>query len=231
MVEAFPQRPLWQLYTEEAAANDTRFAPAIRTALPEGGVLMFDRGVFSFLWGEDGTEQPKDFVTRLRQNTAYRPTHGLSHGPSYRDELLEGGLYRSTPCRPPLRLVSVFGHGQWDRSLPHVLAPAPLSARQVGELSRRRWRIEEAFWVTTRGLDLASLWKASAHGIQLQLSATLLFSLVLLHVCQQGAQSLHDPWEQIAVERGFRAFSPSSRALTRGETLEWVPYRVHHAKL
>jgi hypothetical protein len=70
MVEAFTHRPLWQLYTEEAAANDKRFAPQILTALPEGGLLIFDLGFFSFLWFDDFTEQHKYFVTRLRQNTA-----------------------------------------------------------------------------------------------------------------------------------------------------------------
>lgn len=231
MVEAFTHRPLWQLYTEEAAANDKRFAPEILTALPEGGLLIFDLGFFSFLWFDDFTEQHKYFVTRLRQNTAYRTTHVLSHGPYYRDELIEVGLYRSNPCRHPLRLVSVLWHGQWYRSLTNVLDPAQLSARQVCELYRRRWRIADAFLVTKRVLDLAYLWKASANGIQLQLYATLLFYLVLLHVCQQVAQSLNEPLEQISVEMVFRAFYHYSRALTRGETLELVPYLVHQVKL
>ena len=35
----------------------------------------------------------------------------------------------------------------------------------------------------------------------------------------------------VPVEMVFRAFYHYSRALTRGETLELVPYLVHHAKL
>ena len=38
MVEAFSQRPLWHLYTEDAAANDKRFAPQILAAVPRGGL-------------------------------------------------------------------------------------------------------------------------------------------------------------------------------------------------
>lgn len=231
LVEAFTHRPLWQLYTEDAAANDKRFASEILAAVPEGGLLIFDLGFFSFLWFDDFTEQPKCFVTRLRQNTAYRTTQVLSHSPYYRDELIEVGLYRSNPCRYPLRLVSVLWHGQWYRYLTNVLDPTQLSARQVCELYRRRWRIEDAFLVTKRVLDLAYLWKASANGVQLQLYATLLFYLVLLNVCQQGAQSLNEPLEHISVEMVFRAFYHYSRALTRGESTELVPYLVHHAKL
>jgi DDE family transposase len=231
MVEAFTHRPLWQLYTEDAAANDKRFAPEILAALPAGGLLIFDLGFFSFLWFDDFAGQHKYFVTRLRQKTAYRTTHVLSHSAYYCDELMEVGLYRSHPCRHPLRLVSVLWRGPWYRYLTNVLDPAQLSARQVCDLYRRRWRIEDAFLVTKRVLDLAYLWKASPNGIQLQLYATLLFYLVLLNVCQQVAHSLNEPLEQISVEMVFRAFYHYSRALTRGETLELVPYLVHHAKL
>jgi hypothetical protein len=34
MVQAFSHRPLWQLYTEDAAANDKRFAAAIMGGVP-----------------------------------------------------------------------------------------------------------------------------------------------------------------------------------------------------
>ena len=111
--EAFTHRPLWQLSTEAAAANDKRFAPEILAAVPEKGLLIFDLGFLSFLWFDDFTDQQKYFVTRLRQKTAYRTTHVLSHSPYYRDELIEGGLHHSHPCRHPLRLVSILWRGQW----------------------------------------------------------------------------------------------------------------------
>ncbi|HEY6073470.1 MAG TPA: IS4 family transposase [Anaerolineales bacterium] len=231
MVEAFTHRPLWQLYIEDAAANDKRFGAEILAALPAGGLLVFDLGFFSFLWFDDFTQQQKYFVTRLRQKTAYRPTQVLSQGPYSRDELITVGLYRSNPCRHPLRLVSVLWQGQWYRYLTNVLDPHLLSARQVCEVYRRRWRIEDAFLVTKRVLDLAYLWKASANGIQLQLYATLLFYTVLLNVCQQVAQSLGEPLERISVEMVFRAFYHYSRALERGEGVDLVPYLGQHADL
>ena len=81
-------------------------------------------------------------------------------------------------------------HGQWYRYLTNVLDPEHLSARQVCELYRRRWRIEDAFLLTKRVLDLAYLWTASPNGIQLQIFATLIFYAVLLNLCQQVAQAL-----------------------------------------
>lgn len=231
MVEAFTPRPLWQRYTEDAAANDKRFAAEILAAVPTHGLLIFDLGFFSFLWFDDFTGQQKWFVTRQRQKTAYRVTRILAQSPYYRDEIIEVGLPHSNPCRHPLRLVSVLWRGQWYRYLTNGLDPTQLSARHICELYRRRWRIEDAFLVTKRVLDLAYLWKASANGVQLQLYATFLFYLVLLNVCQQVAQSLNAPLEQISVEMVFRAFYHYSRALTRGETVDLVTYLVQHAKL
>jgi hypothetical protein len=231
MVEAFSQRPLWHLYTEDAAANDKRFAPQILAAVPAGGLVVFDLGFFSFLWFDDFTDQQKCFVTRMRQKTAYRTLEVLSQGPYYRDELVKLGQYRANPCRHPLRMVSVVWHGQWYRYLTNVLAPQHLSARQVCELYRRRWRIEDAFLLTKRVLELAYLGTASPNGIQLQIFATLIFYAVRLNLCQQVAQALQEPLERISVERVFRAFSHFSRAVQQGESDNLIEFLVAHAAL
>jgi hypothetical protein len=81
MVAAFSPRPLWPLSTEEAVANDKRVAAAILAALPVGGLLSFDLGFCSFLWFDAFTGQQQDFVTRMREKTAYRTVQGLSQGP------------------------------------------------------------------------------------------------------------------------------------------------------
>jgi hypothetical protein len=68
--EAFTPRPLGQLSTEDAPANEKRFAPEILSAVPLGGLLGFAWGFLSFVGFADVTEQPKYFVARLRQHTA-----------------------------------------------------------------------------------------------------------------------------------------------------------------
>jgi hypothetical protein len=231
MVEAFSHRPLWQLYTEEAAANDKRFAAEILAALPVGGLLIFDLGFFSFLWFDAFTEQQKYFVTRMREKTAYHTVQVLSQGPYYRDEHIAVGQYRSNPCQHPLRMVSVWWQGTWYRYLTNVLTPQELSARQVCELYRRRWRIEDAFALTKRLLDLAYVWTGSTNAVQLQLYATFIFYAVLLTICQQVAEVLGEPLERISVEMVFRAFYHYSRALQRGACDDLVTFLVEHAKL
>jgi hypothetical protein len=55
MVEAFSHRPLWQLYTEDVASNDQRFAVEIPAAFPVDVLLVVDLGFFSVLWFDDFT--------------------------------------------------------------------------------------------------------------------------------------------------------------------------------
>src|ERR671922_1089423 len=231
MVEAFSHRPLWHLYTEDALANDKRFAADILTALPVGGLLVFDLGFFSFLWFDDFTDPQKCFVTRMREKIAYRTVQVLSQGAYYRDEMIQVGLYRSNPCTHPLRMVSVLWQGAWYRYLTNVLDPQTLTARQVCELYRRRWRIEDAFAVTKRLLDLAYVWTGSHNAVQLQIYATLIFYAVLLTICQQVAQVLGEPLERISVEMVFRALYHYSRAVERGEADNLVLFLAEHAKL
>ena len=231
MVEAFSHRPLWQLYTDDAAANDKRFGAEILAALPVGGLLVFDLGFFSFLWFDDFTASDRFFVTRMREKTAYRTVQELSSSPHYRDELIQVGQYRSNPCTYPLRMVAVWWQGTWYRYLTNVLDPQVLSARQVCELYRRRWRIEDAFALTKRLLDLAYVWTGSTNAVQLQLYATLLFYAVLVTLCQQVAQALGEPLERISVEMVFRAFYHYSRTVQHGGSDHLVSFLAEHAKL
>jgi hypothetical protein len=80
-------------------------------------------------------------------------------------------------------------------------------------------------------LALAYGWTGSPHGVQLQISATLLFYAVRLRVGQQVAQVLSEPLERLSVERVFRAFSHDSRAVPRGECDDLVAVLAEHATL
>jgi hypothetical protein len=197
----------------------------ILAALPVGGPLVFDLGFFSFLWFDDFTASDRFFVTRMREKTAYRTVQELSSSPHYRDELIQVGQYRSNPCTYPLRMVAVWCQGTWSRYLTNVLDPQVLSARQVCELYRRRWRIEDAFALTKRRLDLAYLWTGSTNAVQWQIYATLLFYAVLVTLCQQVAQALGEPLERISVEMVFRAFYHYSRTVQHGRSDDLVSFR------
>jgi len=231
IVEAFGLRPLWQSYTEDPSANEKRFCHQILAQMSEGGLLIYDLGFFSFSWFDDFTDQGKYFVTRMRQKTAYRVVETLSEGPYYKDQIIQVGKYRSSPCKHRLRMVSILWGTSWYRYLTNVLDPQRLSARDVCDLYRIRWRVEDAFLLTKRVLDLSYLWSASSNAVQLQVYATLTFYAVLIQACQQLAEALQQPLEKISVEMVFRGFYYYSTAVQRGESEDLVLFLAEHAKL
>jgi NADP-dependent 3-hydroxy acid dehydrogenase YdfG len=156
-------------YTDAPKANDKTFADNLLECLPQQGLLIFDLGFFKFGWFDAFTNAEKFFVTRLREKTAYSVTRCLSQGLYFRDELINLGQYRSNPCQHPLRLVSVLWGDTWYYYLTNVLDPQQLSAQQVCELYRCRWRVEEAFLLTKRLLGLAYLWVGDTNGVQIQI--------------------------------------------------------------
>jgi len=231
VVALFTRRPQYTWSTTTAQANDQSFCQHLLAALPVGGLVVLDLGWCSFPFFAARSEAGKYFVTRLRAKTAYKGVEGLGAGQLWRDEILELGAYRSNPCRHPVRMVSVLWGTTWYHYLTNGLEPAQLSAREVCQLYRRRWRIEEAFLQTKRLLGLAYLWVGDRNGVAIQLSATWLFYAVLSDLCGEVAHALGEPLEQISVEMVFRSLYHFARALDSGQNPELVPFLAQHAKL
>ncbi|MBE9155850.1 IS4 family transposase [Nodosilinea sp. LEGE 06152] len=232
VVELFSHRPVAMQYDEKAKANDKAFGDWLLTTLPVGGLLVFDLGFFAFPWFDQFTETGRYFVTRQREKTAHTRQRVLSRGERYCDEIIVMGQYRSNPCRHPVRMVSVQWGTTWYRYLTNVLDPEHLSAQQVCDLYRRRWRIEEAFCVTKRLLGLAYVWVGDTNGIQIQIVATWMFYAVLNDLCAQVAIALHQPIEKISLEMVFRGLYHYSRARLHDDTTELIPfYQQHHQLL
>lgn len=230
-VELATHLPVHWHYDPEPRRNEKRIAQQWLNELPVGGLLVFDLGLFSFPLFDAFTEQGKFFVTRLREKTRFRYLQCLSKGRHYRDSLVEVGLYRSNPCCHRLRLVEVHWGQQEYRYLTNVLDSEKLTARQVCELYRRRWRIEDAFLLTKRLLGLSYLWVGGQNGVQVQIYATWVFYAVLIDLCHEVAWALGEPVERISVEMVFRSLYHYSVAYRRGETRDIVAFLAQHAKL
>jgi hypothetical protein len=231
VVELFSHRPVAMHYDENAKANDKVFGDWLLQTLPKGGLLVFDLGFFNFPWFDQFTETQRYFLTRQREKTAYGRQRLLSQGERYCDEIIQMGQYRSHPCRHPVRMVSVLWGTTWYRYLTNVLDPEQLSAQQVCDLYRRRWRIEDAFCLTKRLLGLAYVWVGDPNGVQLQIVATWIFYAVLNDLCAQVAVALQQPLEAISVEMVFRGLYHYGRARLRDDTTQLIPFYVEHHKL
>jgi Transposase DDE domain len=218
-------------YTQNSKANDKKWCDQLLERLPVGGLLIFDLGFFKFLWFDAFTEAGKFFVTRLREKTAYKVIHCLKSAQFFHDEIIMMGEYRSNPCQHEVRLVSVLWGSTWYYYLTNILDPEILSAQQVCELYRRRWRVEDAFALTKRLLGLAYIWVGDANGVEIQILATWIFYAVLNQLCTQVAVALNQPLERISTEMVFRSLYHFSQAVLRGEADDVVTYLVQRQKL
>ncbi len=228
VVDAFSRCPVAAWYTTDANTHDQRWNHCLIERLPNQGLLIFDLGFFNFVWFDAFTAAGKYFVTRWKQKTAGSVVQVLAQAPRYRDEIVQLGVYRSNPCRYPLRRVSVLWGTTWHSYLTNVLDPQQLSAQQVCDLYAQRWRIEEAFLLTKRLLGLAYLWVGGPNGVEIQLYATWILYAVLMETCAQVAVALNQPLERISVEMVFRSFYHFSRARQHNRADALIPFLVQH---
>lgn len=129
-----------------------------------------------------------------------------------------------------MRQVSVLWGKTWYHYLTNVLDPEQLSAQQVCDLYRRRWKIEDAFLLTKRLLGLSYLWVGGINGVQMQLYATWIFYAVLNDLSADVAVALQQPLERISVEMVFRSLYFFDRARAQNPQLQLIPWLVQHQR-
>jgi hypothetical protein len=123
-----------------------------------------------------------------------------------------------------VRLIEVRFGRTWYRYVTSVLDPAILPASVVADLYRRRWRIEEAFLVVKRLLNLSYLWTGSVNGVLLQVWSTWLFFAVLVDLGDAVAEELRLPFDRISLEMVFRSLYYFIQAYNKGEATDPVKY-------
>ncbi len=231
IVEAFHHQPVATWYTKNSTVHDQTWTEELLERLPIGGLLIFDLGFFNFRWFDAFTDADKFFITRMRKKTGQTVTTTLSSGTFYKDEIIKMGKYRSNPCNHEVRLVSVLWGKTWYYYLTNVKDPQKLSAGQVCELYRRRWKVEEAFLLTKRLLGLSYLWVGGSNGVEIQIYATWIFYAILNDLCSSVAVELGQPKSRISVEMVFRGLYHFSRAILRCKATDVISYLVQNHKM
>ena len=210
-------------FTEQAQAHDTNFLDQIRAYAQAGTLWVFDRGFYDFTFFDDLIDQGVAWITRLKSNTVFTVQHVLVQTAEVRDRIVLLGEVQSR-CRHSMRVIEVrFGH-TWYRYVTSVLDPAILPANVVADLYRRRWRIEEAFLIVKRLLNLAYLWTGSRNGVLLQCWSTWLFFAVLIDLGDAVAEELMLPFDRISLEMVFRGLYHFTQAYHRGQATDPVKY-------
>jgi Transposase DDE domain len=231
IVDLWTHRPVFSWYTPEYQANDKQWVDHLLQKLPTGGLLVFDLGFFKFQWFDQFTDTHKYFVTRQREKTAFKVKKVLSIGSHYREQIIQMGEYRSNPCQHPVRMVSVLWGKTWYHYLTNVLEPTKLSARQVCDLYRRRWRVEDAFSITKRLLGLAYVWVGNRNGMEIQIYATWIFYAIVNDLCAEVAIAMNQPLERISLEMVFRSLYHFNSFSQRTQSASIIEYLSSNAKI
>ena len=217
--------PIQVWLDENATANEKSFLDdRVKALLAAGTLLIFDLGFYAFPFFDWLTDNGLAFVTRARALTAFHVQEVLFQSPLVRDRIISLGVYRSNPCKHPVRLVEVCIGGIWHSYLTNVLDRNVLSRADVVDLYGRRWRVEESFLLVKRLLGLAYVWTGAFNGIQLQVWATWLLYGVLIDLSDAVAEELSLPLDQISVEMVYRSLYHFTVAYQRGEASDPVTY-------
>jgi hypothetical protein len=218
---------LW--YDADSQAHDQRFWERALSGLERGMLVLFDLGFTNYALFDQLTEQGISFITRAKQNMAYR-TERVVQATAERHDLLVWVGSAGTACQHRLRLVEVEHAGRWYRYLTNVLDPQVLPADDVVALYGQRWRIEDAFHLVKRLLGLAYFWVGSINGIKLQVWATWLLYAVLVDLTDAVAERLEQPFSALSVEMVYRGLYHFTQAYHRGEATDPVVYLAAKAK-
>lgn len=224
MIDLVTHYPVEIWFSEQARAFDTNFIPDILQRIAPGTLLLLDRGFYDFQFFADLIAQGSDFITRPKSNSKVEVIRCLSHTDTVQDMLVHLGTGQNGAPILTLRLVRVRFESQWYSYLTSVLDPAILPPFVVADLYRRRWRIEEAFNILKRVLNLSYLWTGSINGIKLQLWATWLFYAVLLDLGDAVADALKVPMARISLEMLFRGIYHFSQAYAKCLASDLVAY-------
>jgi len=211
---------LW--FTEDAQAHDATFLDQILAFARAGTLWIFDRGFYDFTFFDNLMDKGVAWITRAKSNMVFKVQTVLLRTPEVRDRIIALGGQK--PCRHHVRLIEVRFGQTWYRYLTSVLDPALLPASVVADLYRRRWRIEEAFLVVKRLLNLSYLWTGSVNGVLLQVWSTWLFFAVLVDLGDAVAEELMLPFDRISLEMVFRSLYYFIQAYDKGEATDPVKY-------
>lgn len=222
VIDLVSRLPEYLWFTPDAKAHDTTFVDRILEFVQANTLWIFDRGFYDFTFFEKLIDKGVHWITRIKSNAVFGVERVLLHTAQVRDRIiLLGGV---SPCRHPIRLIEVRFGKTWYSYLTSVLDPAVLPASVVADLYRRRWRIEEAFLIVKRLLNLSYLWTGSQNGVLLQVWSTWLFFAVLVDLGDAVAEELMLPFDRISLEMVFRSLYYFIHAYNKGEATDPVKY-------
>ena len=224
VIDLVTRLPIEVWFHTNPAASDTNFEANLLNLLTAKTLVLLDRGFYHFVFLQQLINQDVHFITRLKAKASIKYLKIFSYDHSIKDRLIQLGTGRGGAPVLTLRLIEIKVSKTSYSYITSVLDPHILPPYVVADLYRRRWRIEEAFYVVKRLLGLSYLWTGSINGIKLQVWATWLFYAVLIDLGDAVADELSLPFDRISLEMIYRGLYHFSVAQEKGQADDPVKY-------
>jgi hypothetical protein len=224
VIDLVNRLPIEVWFHTNPAASETNFEALLLKLLPAKTLILLDRGFYHFQFLQQLINQEVHFITRLKAKASIKYLKIFSYDHSVKDRLIQLGTGRGGAPVLTLRLIEIKVGKTSYSYITSVLDPQILPPYAVADLYRRRWRIEEAFYVVKRLLGLSYLWTGSINGVKLQVWATWLFYAVLVDLGDAVADELSLPFDRISLEMIFRGLYHFSVAYDKGIADDPVKY-------
>jgi hypothetical protein len=170
LITRFPVE-IW--YEENPSSADVKFEQNILDLVKSKTLLLLDRGFYHFEFWQQLINQQIDFISRIKKGASIVIEKRFTHSYDLRDSLIRLGCGKNNTPILTLRLIEIRSRNKWHSYLTSVIDPNILPPHVVANLYGKRWRIEEAFRIVKRLLDLSYLWTGSINGIKLQRQGNL----------------------------------------------------------
>ena len=224
IIDLVTRLPVEVWFHTNPAASDTNFETALLNLLSPKTLILLDRGFYHFQFLQQLINQEVHFITRLKAKASIKYLKIFSYDHSLKDRLIQLGTIRRGAPVLTLRLIEIKVGKTSYSYITSVLDPQILPPYVVADLYRKRWRIEEAFYVVKRLLGLSYLWTGSINGVKLQVWATWLFYAVLVDLGDAVADELSLPFDRISLEMIYRGLYHFSVAYDKGKADDPIKY-------
>jgi hypothetical protein len=224
VIDLVNRLPVEVWFHTNPAAPDTNFEALLLNLLSAKTLILLDRGFYHFQFFQQLINQDVHFITRLKAKASIKYLKIFSYDHLVKDRLIQLGTVRRGAPILTLRLIEIKVGKTSYSYITSVLDPEILPPYVVADLYRRRWRIEEAFYVVKRLLGLSYLWTGSINGVKLQVWTTWLFYAVLVDLGDAVADELSLPFDRISLEMIYRGLYHFSVAYDKSKAEDPIKY-------
>jgi len=176
----------------EAKSNDAQFLKQVK--LPEGSVIVFDKGYPDYKSYNRFTSEKVSWITRLRKRTVYKKIKGRAVDKKYAElgilsdtEVMLGNHHHKTAVKVRARLIR-YKEPQTKKEFEFLTNNQRLSPLTVANYYKKRWQIELLFKRLKQNFPLKYFLGDSENAIKIQIWCVLIADL-LLKIIKKGSSS------------------------------------------